>query len=176
MIVHSTEAALHSARKFAASWLTAYPRGVAAVSKDLGAGRLVEVASTADGGMVVLSSTVDGTLQWRRFSAALALDSSIGTAGTVAAGLPFLERAGLVVQPDGRVLVGAAEDADFKVKRFLPTGAPDSTFAALGTLVVPVAGTNTAELSRLVRAPDGRVVAIGLQYNTADGAIARFWP
>ena len=147
-----------------------------ALSKSLGAGYLVEVASTPDGGMVVLSSIVgDGTLQWRRFSAVGILDTTIGTAGTVAT--PFMaQSAGLVVQPDGKVLIGIGDQADFVITRYLPTGFVDTTFGTQGKLSVPVAGTNVADLRKLVRQPDGRIVALGLQYNTANGAIVRFWP
>jgi len=147
-----------------------------AISKNLGTGNVVEVASTSDGGMVVLSiSPADGTLQWRRFNALNALDTTIGTGGTVGTAFMALS-AGLVVQPDGRVLVGIGDGADFAITRYLPTGVVDVSFGTQGKLSIPVAGTNVADLHKLVRQPDGRIVALGLQFNTANGAIARFWP
>jgi hypothetical protein len=147
----------------------------AAQSKTLGAGAVADAAPTSDGGMVVLSTSVaDGSLQWRKFNATSALDMAVGVAGTVATGL-VTEGAGLVVQPDGRVVVGGGTSGDFTFRAYLATGLVDASFGVQGTLTVPIAGTNTAELRKLVRQPDGRILAVGLQYNTADGALVRFW-
>lgn len=151
-----------------------------ALTKKIGVGWVSDLARTADGGMVVLSQSSNGLLQWRRFSAAGALDTAVGTGGTVTTGLASYSGRGLVLQPDGRVLVGGNDPEltgpDFKIARYLPNGQPDTSFGSQGTLSIPVAGTNTAELRRLVAQPDGRVLALGTQFNTSNGAIARFWP
>lgn len=141
----------------------------------VGTGNLMEVAQTAAPAddFVVLSSKADGSAQWRRVSTALAADTAIGASGDVASPVPG---ASAMVVQGGAVMIGGAEAASFKIVRHLANGTLDTTFGQAGTLMIAVAGTNTAELSKLVAQRDGRIIAVGTQYNTADGAVARFWP
>lgn len=75
----------------------------------------------------------------------------------------------LAVQPDGKVLVGAASNADLAVWRFNTDGTPDSSFGTGGQVTTPVTYTGEtnqslgtdASVTNLIVQPDGQILAGG---------------
>lgn len=139
---------------------------------------LVDFARTYDGGLAFVRNDGIGPgapyATWSRVNASFVPDTTIGLFGEVRAALPAAS--GFIVGQDGGVLIGGAVGPDFKIVRYSSKGMLDADFGAGGTASFNVAETNTADLIKLVAQPDGRVLAIGKHYDTADAVILRFWP
>jgi uncharacterized delta-60 repeat protein len=106
-----------------------------------------------------------------------ALDTAFGSGGIVG-----LSRAGnqtggaIAVQPDGDILVAATTDENstnqLLVQRFLPTGAPDTTFGTNGVVLVTLGGSSNGTTALLVLMVDGRIVVAGNgAQNTVSGPV-----
>jgi uncharacterized delta-60 repeat protein len=71
--------------------------------------------------------------------------------------------AGMLLQPDGKIVVGRSNEAntdDFSVLRFNPDGSPDTSFDTDGRSSLDIPGIKgTTQL--LLRQPDGKIVAAG---------------
>jgi uncharacterized delta-60 repeat protein len=127
-------------------------------------------ALAPDGGIVVASDRFTAT----KLTRTGALDTSFGTNGTATAPVPapqalFLSFA-VVVQDDGRIVVGGTDDPvwdgssspHFALARFLADGTPDPTFGSGGMVVMALsAGERDSEVTALARAPGGGVIACG---------------
>ena len=80
--------------------------------------------------------------------------------------------AAVVVQPDGRIVVGGSVSpsgggpSDFALVRFNPDGSPDAAFGNGGTVVTDLGGNDS--LLALALQPDAKLVAAG----TSDGNVA----
>jgi uncharacterized delta-60 repeat protein len=89
---------------------------------------------------------------------------------------------GLVVQPDGKVVVGSTVNGNFILKRLNQDGSLDSSFASrFETAQVKIAFQGVAALRALALAPDGDLVAVGtvIQDNnsfTSKIAVAKINP
>lgn len=154
----------------------------AAVQDD---GKVVTVGrtATAAGGtdIAIVRHGRDGTL-----------DATFGNGGKVitaiAPGRGADEARAVLVQPDGKIVVGGYSDAsgtdkDFLVVRYNANGTLDTSFGDGGKRVTPV-GDGTDQVYALARQPDGKIVAAGsaafsqstgqdfalIRY-TADGAL-----
>jgi uncharacterized delta-60 repeat protein len=71
--------------------------------------------------------------------------------------------AGLLLQPDGKIVVGRSNTAntdDFSVLRFNPDGSPDPSFDSDGRSSLDIPGIK-GTTKVLLRQPDGKIVAIG---------------
>ena len=101
------------------------------------------------------------------------LDAGFGTEGRLDVTIGgYGDRANAVlIQPDGRILVGgsssSAADLDFSVLRFLPDGSRDRSFNYDGSVVTPV-GKGDDEILALGLLPDGRIIAGGYSSNGRD--------
>lgn len=159
------------------------------------------VAPTADGGAVVAGYSCapdpasdngicrndgDSSFRLARFTTDGGLDSEFGDKGlvTTQVGVARSQAFDLLVQPDGRIVVGGvARDQTgnggrdtFALVRYAPNGAVDRTFGDQGVRLTRV-GTGFAAIADLAAAPDGSVVAVGQGYdgeNRARMAIARY--
>lgn len=129
-----------------------------------------DAASTPDGGIVVASDSFTVT----RLTHGGALDTSFGTNAIAMATIPApqasFRSSTLLVQDDGRIVVGGWDDpvwdgdsaVHFALARFLPDGRPDPTFGSDGFVVVTVSvGERDSEVTALASAPGGGVVACG---------------
>lgn len=132
----------------------------------------VRASRSADGGIVFLGST-----SWERMNALLVPDTTIGTNGTVATS-PIQDATSVLPQPDGGVVIGGmgTNGGAFTLVRYAKNGLLDPAFGVAGVATIELTATNNATLSKLVTQPDGRILALGTQFETADGAIARIWP
>ncbi len=101
------------------------------------------------------------------------LDPGFGTDGRLELTLGgYGDRAhGVLVQPDGRILVGgsssSAADLDFVLLRFEPDGTPDNSFNYDGSVVTRV-GRGDDEILALGLLPDGRIIAAGYSSSGTD--------
>jgi uncharacterized delta-60 repeat protein len=107
-----------------------------------------------------------------RYDAHGVLDPTFGTAGIVRTVLPRTGGAmALILQPDGRLVVGAAMSvegrAGFALLRYHADGTLDATFGEAGVASIGLTDGD-AELAALVRQPDGGLVAAG----TSDRRLA----
>jgi uncharacterized delta-60 repeat protein len=110
------------------------------------------------------------------------LDATFGQAGKVLTDLTVLggaNPAGVVVQPDGKILIAGtvSQDlavGDFAIARYLTDGTPDPLFGANGKVTTDFGEYDAA--SSEVLQPDGKVVAGGVAYVNGDTrfALARY--
>ena len=120
-----------------------------------------------------------------RLTAAGAPDAAFGGGDGVVTGVFGQTGAGVtsvVVQGDGKILVGGTEGQPFAVDptsarmavaRFDPDGTPDATFGGGAGAVSTLADGRRADVRRLLLRPDGRIVAVGTAGTaTSDSDIA----
>jgi uncharacterized delta-60 repeat protein len=108
-----------------------------------------------------------------RLTPAGALDSSFSGDGQATPAFPgtYSEGDGLVIDPDGRVLVsGAAQEAnggngEFAASRFLPNGSLDRSFSGDGRLAFPIPTSAESEAYSAARDPrSGLIYLSGYAY------------
>jgi uncharacterized delta-60 repeat protein len=134
-----------------------------------------DMAVQADGKLVASGTSWTATNQMlvARFTAGGAVDTTFnGTGYRTFDGLGTAEEARVVVQPDGKIVIGGYTSAapgdptSVELIRLSSTGTPDTSFNGDGTSVVEVQG-----ISELLLAPDGDLVVVG--YSDGDATIAR---
>lgn len=97
-----------------------------------------------------------------RYNTDGSLDTSFGTGGivTTSHATPGYG-AGLVLQSDGKLVVGGEIDNTLGLLRFNTDGTLDTSFGAGGSVVTPIGGTYRASGHALVQQPDGDLVLAG---------------
>ena len=122
---------------------------------------------------------VVGQRAWPR--AAGSLDATFGKDGIATSNNgTFADFETILVEPDGRILVGGMVNFDFAVARYTPDGMPDSTFGSGGTVTTDIGGMDNVWAMALL--PDGRIVAVGqiivlaASPSRSDFAVARYTP
>lgn len=133
------------------------------------------VAVQADGKIVVLGETRDPAgsnlpdLAVIRYNSNGSLDSTFGSGGKVitdVSGNDATDRAAsLVIQTDGKILVGgstrnSSNNYDFALVRYNSDGSLDRTFGIEGKVITQV-GTGNDVVGSLVVQPDGKIVVGG---------------
>jgi uncharacterized delta-60 repeat protein len=92
-----------------------------------------------------------------------ALDTSFGGTGSVetavSAGAGDDRARSLVIQPDGKIVVGGGCEGDFCLVRYLPNGTLDGTFGSGGRVIQNLMGSDTGYA--LVLQPDDKLVLVG---------------
>ena len=111
------------------------------------------------------------------------LDSTFGAGGKVLTGIGAgnVTGRGLVVQPDGKIVVAGATDlnnpgSDFLITRYNADGTPDTTFDGDGRTTTDFSGRSDAAFAVALQS-DGRIVVAGASgTNNADKdfALARY--
>ncbi|HEX2024082.1 MAG TPA: fibronectin type III domain-containing protein [Acidimicrobiales bacterium] len=96
-----------------------------------------------------------------RYNPAGVLDPTFGTGGVAA--FPAASAAGMVLQPDGRIL---ARGGRRTVSRFLPDGSPDRGFGTDGS--VTFAETDLLDVDVFTLQPDGRILVAGRSHYVTD--------
>lgn len=122
------------------------------------------------GGVIALAGMA-GMMLWAQGAGA-----KFGTNGIVTAslGAPSGNRYCVVMQPDGKLVVGGSGNSQFALARFAGNGTLDTSFGTNG-----IAGTSigtTSLIYALAVQPDGKLVAAGRTWNGLrdDFALARF--
>ncbi len=104
------------------------------------------------------------------------LDPSFDGDGVVTTTVGDLASAeGVVVQPDGKIVVAGQADGAFAVARYNPDGGLDSGFGSGGVVTTSV-GSGYARANDVVVQPDGKIVAAGYARGGGDWdfAVARY--
>ncbi len=122
------------------------------------------VALQQDGDVVVAGNVQAGVHQAffiTRYTPDGKLDARFGRGGRVVAQLGTVDVGlALVIQPDGRIILGGQVDGAFALVRFLPDGSLDATFGA-GGVVERSFDHATALVKAIVVTPDGVILATG---------------
>lgn len=131
--------------------------------------------------VVAAAMLLTGGRAMTQVAAAITLDPTFGTAGKVVT--PFAGTlsgpAALVVQPDGKLVVGAEYQRDFGILRYLPDGSVDATFGTQGAAATNFGADTFDRVNALVLQPDGALVAAGMALGNSAGAdfgLARYLP
>ena len=110
-----------------------------------------------------------------------ALDPTFGSGGRVTVNMntQVSDAQAVVVQPDGRIVVGGgAGEADFGLARLKPNGALDSAFGSGGKVTTSL-GSFGAAVYGLALQPNRKIVAVGIDYLSqyaSDFVVARYNP
>lgn len=117
------------------------------------------VAIDSDGRILVAGSRTERRFALERYNADGTLDTTFGTDGLATLPAPYdAEAACLVVQPDGRIVVGGGLNSLYALARFMPDGSLDPDFGQ-GGIVQPSRPLGPAAGIALL--PDGRIVLGG---------------
>ncbi len=139
------------------------------------------LALAPDGKIVVAGPIWNGVrfvIGVARFNTDGTLDDSFGGNGVTVSqwvqGTNWVNA--VVVQPDGKIVVGGHAGADFALMRFNEFGDMDSTFGSLGMTITDMGGDDY--LNALVQTPGGRLLAAGNRViaGISDFALARYQP
>ncbi len=170
------------------------PAGVAAAPLVIAAGAttgklaLSSLPNVPQGTSQITITATDADGKLRRESAvsllvrgtAGSLDTTFGKDGKVRAqiGVDGIAVRGLVVQADGRVLIGGLSEKDVVVARLTVDGATDTTYGAQGKVTADLKtdGTSSYDVAEgIALAPNGSAVIAGWTTNpTSNYALARF--
>ncbi|MFN3245544.1 MAG: delta-60 repeat domain-containing protein [Leptonema sp. (in: bacteria)] len=77
----------------------------------------------------------------------------------------------LVLQPDGKILLGGTCDNKFCVARFNSDGSLDTTFGTGGYFILDIPGSNPDNARSLLLQPDGKILLGGF---CLTGGIQKF--
>jgi uncharacterized delta-60 repeat protein len=146
------------------------------------AGTAIAVALQPDG-KIVAAGTVSNEISVARYNADGSLDQTFGTGGvvTTAASGFGSEAKALVLQPDGKIVVGGDSsngfETQFTLVRYDTNGSLDATFGTGGVVTTQV-GAASSSIDGLVLQPDGKIVADGDAVNNslAVPGLARYNP
>jgi uncharacterized delta-60 repeat protein len=151
-----------------------------AVTTPIGAGKdeAFELALQPDGRILLGGTSFSGTnddFALVRYNADLTLDTALDVDGKVTTNINATDagQGGLVVQPDGKILlggqnfIGGPSDDDFVAVRYNPNGTLDTSFDGDGKAITPV-DTLWDIATAMARQPDGKIVLAG--YARVGGA------
>jgi uncharacterized delta-60 repeat protein len=139
------------------------------------------------GGKIVVSGVCDNGSSYdfclARFLPSGVLDTSFNATGTVMTSIGMSRDIAnaIALQPDGKIVVigycYSGTNDDFCLARFLPSGALDASFNAIGTVIAPIGSSDDTATAAALQ-PDGKIVVTGYCYNGTDYdfCLARFLP
>lgn len=104
-----------------------------------------------------------------RLTATGARDDTFSGGVVMSAVDTFSQGKAVVLQPDGKVVVGGASDGGLTVFRYLGDGSPDETFGAGGVVKTNV-GITRAGINDVVVQTNGKIAAVGNHQNINDSA------
>ncbi len=146
-----------------------------------------DVAVLPDGGLLAVGSTgtyPDGDFALAKYTPDGLLDPSFGAGGRVTTdfGSTNDQAYAAAVQPDGKIVVAGYTFQDFTpdwfaLARYNADGTLDPTFGSAG-LVKAHVGPGADQANEVALQPDGKIVAVGIDRGSPDGAfaVARFLP
>lgn len=124
------------------------------------------LAATPDGRVYMAGTITDGggkaDMKLVALDSNLALDTGFNGTGFVTYGTAGADDKvkTVIAQADNKVIVAGSTNKSLWVRRYLPTGQPDSSFGANGLVSVAV-NANSVEAADAVQFPDGRIVVLG---------------
>ena len=132
------------------------------------------IAIQSDGKIVVNGGTYDtnnADLAVARYNTNGSLDTSFGSLGKIIVDFGGREEStSLVLQSDGKIVVGGIIDEDFLLLRFNSNGTIDATFDTDGKVITNFGGDDGAVSIKLQT--NGKIVAAG--FSDDDFALARY--
>jgi uncharacterized delta-60 repeat protein len=141
------------------------------------------VTQQTDGKLVVVGSDYSD-FAIARLTSSGALDTSFDTDGKKLTNFVSSpdEAHGVIVQPDGKILVGGwayntdTNTYDFALARYSSTGVPDATFGFSGRAITDLGLSQNDYANTIALQSDGKIVLGGFTYNGTDDdfAMARF--
>jgi uncharacterized delta-60 repeat protein len=148
----------------------------------------LQAVAVQSNGQIVAAGTTGGTVSemaLARFNRNGSLDARFGNGGKVVASAAGLASAahGVVIQPDGKILVagsaGPAGSEELALARFNLDGSLDATFGTGGTVLTSFGGEASA--TSLALQTDGKIVVAGsfqpgANSSASDFALARYAP
>lgn len=135
-----------------------------------------DAAVQPDGKTVVVGTASTLTLQpiVARYKLNGSLDSSFGSNGRVLPSLVF-DPSTVLIQPNGKILVGGWLDGSFSVIRLNPDGSFDSAFGTGGVATIRFLPSPSDErINDMALQPDGKIVAVGDLNGSEWFAVGRF--
>jgi uncharacterized delta-60 repeat protein/uncharacterized repeat protein (TIGR02059 family) len=130
-------------------------------------------------GKIVVAGTSANDFAVVRYTSDGALDSTFGTAGKKTTDIGSSTNdviTCMVIQPDGKILVGGYSDTDFAMARYNYDGSLDTTFGATGSKTGKVTtdiGTSTTDVAYgITLQSDGKIVLTGV--SNGDFAVVRY--
>ena len=134
------------------------------------------VAIQADGKLLVVGHAVGTsslpTLAVYRFNANGSVDTTFGTNGRVVHNFPSANTGNhIVLQPDGKMLIGASLDGKFTVFRLNSDGALDTSFNLIGYNSLNEPFNQAAGVAVVLLQPDGKIVAAGQAGSSGDAGL-----
>jgi uncharacterized delta-60 repeat protein len=149
------------------------------------------IALQADGKLVVagfaLNNVVPGDFGVARYNTDGSLDSSFGMGGKVTINITQFESTdvanSIVIQPDGKLVVGGWAALQFALVRLNSDGSLDSTFGSGGKVRTDLSSTSPIRpvnsiINSIALQQDGKIVAAGqrntFMQNSLDFALARY--
>jgi uncharacterized delta-60 repeat protein len=139
------------------------------------------LALQSDGKIIAAGITNSGDIIVARYSSTGTLDNTFGTSGyqIILATTVSVDDADVVIQPDGKIVVGAryrnGTNLDFCLVRLNTNGTLDNTFGTGGIQTTDVGG-NLDKARSIAIQPDGKIILAGEvgTGTTANFAIARY--
>jgi uncharacterized delta-60 repeat protein len=123
-------------------------------------------------GSYVQAPSSDSKLVVARYSSSGVLDTTFGAGGKLTLETAGSAAGSILLQPDGKVLVGGSTGWKFSVWRLLSNGAVDGAFGSGGRVE---ANTLGGEAKALARQPDGKIVVAGWAFNSSLSYQAWFY-
>lgn len=154
-----------------------FGNGGVIVQRPLGGSALVRLALQADGKLVAVGSSADSTgnshLTVARYNTDGSLDGTFAHGGGVAILPQVGVAAQVIIQPDGKIVVGGMAFVppyytDFALARFNADGTLDETFGQVGFVTTSISYESDT-LAALALQPDGKLVAAGSSSFTRGG-------
>jgi uncharacterized delta-60 repeat protein len=141
-----------------------------------------DLALQTDGKLVAAGSTLTNNkteLALARYNPDGSLDATFGSGGQFTTDLGGLNQAarGLVIEPDGKLLVAGVYapqgPSEFFLARYNPDGSLDTTFGSQGLVLTSFGSNVDAGANSLASVPGGTFVAAGS--SGSSFALARYW-
>jgi uncharacterized delta-60 repeat protein len=144
---------------------------------------VAEAVAIQHDGKIVVAGTVGNFFGLARYNANGSLDSTFGSGGKVAGPATQGRATSLVIQPDGKIVVGGDFTATplnvaFGLVRYNADGTFDTSFGSLAKVTTDFS-SNEDSILALALQPNGRIVAAGVASRfgqEADFALARYKP
>jgi uncharacterized delta-60 repeat protein len=139
------------------------------------------VAIQADGKIVTAGAVFGSPFHFAlaRYNSDGSFDTSFGTGGQVETGFGGTVPFGLLIQPDGKIVLAGGGGGDaFALARFNIDGSFDTSFGTGGKVTTAFGGTYAAGYG-IARTPDGKIVVAGIKEFVGSGfdydfAVARY--
>ncbi|MCP4349188.1 MAG: hypothetical protein GY795_27220 [Desulfobacterales bacterium] len=155
------------------------------VTTDFGSFNAILAADIrADGKIVLAGGSHNGSnfdIEVIQYNTDGSLDTGFGTGGKITTRIGSGDDigAGLIIQPDGKIVVTGfsynGSDNDFAVVRYLSDGTLDTGFGTGGIVTTPIRSGDDTGLVGTIQ-PDGKIVVAGYSHNGSsnDFAVVRY--